>query len=149
MCPNLCCPQESLDREQLKLGQHLRQEIKARKATEKSLSGSLASAAAAAAADVAKLAGRTDTGFARLRDVCAGLAEQQKQGQKQQTLVADNCSALQKVGALCTVPWNRFQLASARTKTCLVDKAQAMVFLAHTPSVAPSGCLQGCRARLC
>jgi hypothetical protein len=98
LCPDLSCPQESLDREQLKLGQHLRQEIKARKASEKSLSDSLASAAAAAAADVAKLAGKTDSSLARLRGVCAGLAEQQKQGQKQQAIVAEYCSALQKVG---------------------------------------------------
>lgn len=89
--------QESLDREQLKLGQHLRQEIKARKAAEKALNDSLAAAAAAAAADLAALAGKTDTGMARLREKCEGLAAQQKAVQERQAALAGECSVLQQV----------------------------------------------------
>jgi hypothetical protein len=91
-------PQESLDREQLKLGQHLRQEIKARKAAEKTINDSLAAAAAAAAADLAALAGKTDASAFRLRERCEGLAAQQKRAQEQHAGLAGECSALQQVG---------------------------------------------------
>lgn len=101
MCCVLCVPslpQESLDREQLKLGQHLRQEIKARKAAEKTINDSLAAAAAAAAADLAALAGKTDASMARLREKCEGPVAQQKRAQEQQAGLAGECSTLQQVG---------------------------------------------------
>lgn len=91
--------QESLDREQLKLGQHLRQEIKARKASEKTSNDSLAAAAAAAAADLAALAARTDGSLSRLRDKVEGLVQQQKQAQERQAVLAGDHTALQQVGA--------------------------------------------------
>lgn len=98
------CMQESLDREQLKLGQHLRQEIKARKAGEKTLNDSLAAAAAAAAADLAALAGKTDASVMRLREKCEGLLAQQKRAQEQQAGLVGDCAALQQVRESTTQP---------------------------------------------
>lgn len=108
-------PQEALDQEQLKLGQHLRQEIKARKAAEKATNDSLAAAAAAAAADLSALAGRTDASLARLREKSDGLAAQQKQAQEQQARLVGECSALQQV----RLPWGRFPLALHATAAWL------------------------------
>jgi hypothetical protein len=89
--------QEFLDREQLKLGQHLRQEIKARKAGEKTINDSLAAAAAAAAADLAAMAGKTDAGLGRLRDKCEGLVAAQQRSQEAQGALAADRSALRQV----------------------------------------------------
>lgn len=112
--------QEFLDREQLKLGQHLRQEIKARKAGEKTINDSLAAAAAAAAADLAAMAGKTDAGLGRLRERCERLEGAQQRSQEAQAVLAADCSALRQVrvraGVVCHVescagcallPWQR------------------------------------------
>lgn len=89
--------QEFLDREQLKLGQHLRQEIKARKAGEKTINDSLAAAAAAAAADLAAMAGRTDAGLGRLRERSERLEAAQTRSQEAQAGLAADCSVLRQV----------------------------------------------------
>ena len=86
-----------MDREQQKLGQHLRQEIKARKAAEKTINDSLAAAAAAAAADLAALAAKTEASLSKLRDKCDGLMQEQQHVQEKQTSIAGDCTALQQV----------------------------------------------------
>lgn len=86
-----------MDREQLKLGQHLRQEIKARKAAEKSINDSLAAAAAAAAADVAALATKTEASLTKLTQTCERLDAEQQRARDQQAGLAGNCTALQQV----------------------------------------------------
>lgn len=92
--------QESLDREQQKLGQHLQQEIKARKAREKALADSLTAAAAAAAADVAALAAKSEASLVQLTKKSEGLAGQQEHMQERQQQLAGTCDALQRVGSM-------------------------------------------------
>lgn len=86
-----------MDREQQKLSQHLRQEIKARKAAEKATNDSLAAAAAATASDLAALATKSDASLAKLRERCQGLDKQQQRGQEQQAALAAEQTALQQV----------------------------------------------------
>lgn len=89
-----------MDREQQKLGQHLRQEIKARKAAEKATNDSLAAAAAATASDLAARATKSDASLAKLRERCQGLDKQQQRVQEQQVALVAEQTALQQVSTL-------------------------------------------------
>lgn len=123
--------QESLDRDQQKLGQHLRQEIKARKAAEHQINQSVAAAAAAAAADLAALANKVDTSVAQLRDRIDGLAQVQKQTCERHTSLASDQCGLQQVGSHLSIQDVQLSpgLSQLIARIMLMSDTEPMLFI--------------------